>query len=159
VSRCAPSAAPRPETSRSYSPHYLAAVEGKCLNYLSSSHRRADCCLPTHCFNCHGFQHYLRDCKCLRKSSIALEVPKVVLQVPRGTLSSLGDKGTPGTSTPSVVSRFSDPDPVLPVVSVCFIPRSWDPMVEEAALGTIIAAPGRSCLEEIAVMVEQLDNL
>jgi hypothetical protein len=79
--------------------------------------------------------------------------------MPRDTLSSLGDEGTPDTSAPSIVSRFSDPNPVLPVVSVCFIPRSWDPMVEEAALGTIIAAPDRSCLEEIAVMVEQLDNL
>jgi hypothetical protein len=39
-----------------------------------------------------------------------------------------------------------------------FIPRSWDPVIEEAALGTTVAAPGRSCQEEIAVMVEQLAN-
>jgi hypothetical protein len=101
VRRCVPSAAPRPAASRSYSPLYLAVVEGKCLNYLSSSHRRADCCLPTCCFYCHGFWHHLRDCKRPRKSSLALEVPEAASQVPRGTLPSLGDKealGAPALS-------------------------------------------------------------
>jgi hypothetical protein len=156
--RCAPSAAPKPAASRSYSPCYLAAVEGKCLNCLSSSHRKADCCLPTCCFNCHGFQHHLRDCKRPRKSSIALEIPEAVSQVQRGTLPSLGDGGTPDAPTPSVASRFSEPDLILLVASTCFIPRLWDQVVEDVALGTTIVAPGRSCQEEIAVMVEQLDT-
>jgi hypothetical protein len=158
VRHCAPSAAPRPAASRSYSPRYLVIMEGKCLNCFSSSHRRADCCLHTHCFNFHGFWHHLSDCKCPRKSSRALEVPEAVSQVPRGTLSSLGDGGTTGAPTPSIASRFSEPDLILPIVSVCFIPRSWDPVVEEATLGTTITAPGHSCQEEIAIMVAQLDN-
>jgi hypothetical protein len=54
----APSAAPRP-----HSPHYLTAMEGRCLNCLSSCHKRADRRLPTRCFNCHGLRHHLRDCK------------------------------------------------------------------------------------------------
>jgi hypothetical protein len=134
----------------------LPAVEGKCLNCLSSFHRRADCCLPTRCFNYHGFQHHLRDCKRPCKSSIALEVPEAILQVSRGTLPSLGDIGTPGAPAPSVASHFFKLDLFLPIVSVCFIPRSLDPMVEEVALGTTIAAPSHSCQEEIAAMVEQL---
>jgi hypothetical protein len=126
---CAPSAAPKPVASRSYSPRYLTAVEDKCLNCLSFSHRRADCCLPTRCFNYLGFWHHLRDCKCPCRSSIALEVPKAVSHVPHDTHPSLGDGGTPGAPALSVASRFSEPDLELPVVSMCFIPRSWDPMV------------------------------
>jgi hypothetical protein len=138
--RCrAPSAAPR-----SYSPHYRATVEGRCLNCLSSSHRRAGCCLPTHCFNCHGLRHHLRDCKRPHKSSIVVGVSDAVSQAPRDTFVSLGDGGTPGTPAPSIASRFPKPDLVFPVESVCSIPRLWDPMVKEATLGTTIATPGRS---------------
>jgi hypothetical protein len=117
-----------------------------------------DCCLPTRYFNCHRFRHHPRDCKRPRKSSLALEVPKTVSHVPRGTLPSLRDGGTPGTPAPSIASRYFEPNLVLPIASVCFIPRLWDPVVEEATLGTTIAAPGHSCQEEITVMVEQLDN-
>jgi hypothetical protein len=146
----APSAAPR-----TYSPHYLAVMEDKCLNCLSSSHRRVNYCLPTRCRNYHGFRHHLRDCRRTHKSSIALEVFEVVLQAPRDTLPSLGDEGTP---TPSAANRFPEPDLVFLVASVCFISRSWNPMIEEATLGIIIVALGHSCQEEIAVMVEQLDS-
>jgi hypothetical protein len=87
-----------------------------------------------------------------------MDVSEAVSQAPCGTLPSFGDGGTFGTPAPSVASRFPEPDLVFPVASVYFIPRLWDPMVEEAALETTIAAPGRSCQEEIAVMVEQLAN-
>jgi hypothetical protein len=53
-------------------PRYLAATVGRCLNCLSSSCRRADCRLPTRCFNCHGFQHHLRDLMLPRNSPAAL---------------------------------------------------------------------------------------
>jgi hypothetical protein len=152
--RCrAPSAAPR-----LYSPHYRATVEGRCLNCLSSSHRRAGCCLPTHCFNCHGLRHHLRDCKRPHKSSIVVGVSDAVSQAPRDTFVSLGDGGTPGTPAPSIASRFPKPDLVFPVESVCSIPRLWDPMVEEATLGTTIATPGCSFQEEITILVEQQAN-
>jgi hypothetical protein len=147
VRRCAPSAAPK-----SYSPHYLVVVEGKCLNFLSSSHMRVDCCLPTRCFNCHGFQHHLGDYKRPCKSSIALDISKVVSQALRGTLLPHGDRGTPSALAPSVANCFPEADHIFPIASVCFIPRSWDPMIEEAALGTTVVAPGHSCQEEISVM-------
>jgi hypothetical protein len=67
----------------------------------------------------------------------------------RDTLSSHGDGGIPGASAPSIASCLSESDLIFPVVSVCFFPRSWDPMVEEAALGITIAAPCCSCQEEI----------
>jgi hypothetical protein len=118
--RCrAPSTAPR-----SYSPHYLAVMEGRCLNCLSPSHRRAKCYLPTQCFNCHGLRHHLRDCKCPRKSSIVVGVSDAALHASRDTLPSLGDGGTPGTPAPSIASRFSEPVPVFPVELVCSIPCS-----------------------------------
>jgi hypothetical protein len=130
----------------------------KYLNCLSSSHSRANCCLPTRCFNYHGFWHHLMDCKCPCKSSISFEVSEVVSQTPRDTLSSLGDKDTPSTQACSVASCFPEPDHSFPVASMYFIPRSWDLVIEEAALGTTVVASGRSCQEEIAIMVEQLSN-
>jgi hypothetical protein len=60
---CAPSGSPKP-----LSPRYLTVVVGRCLNCLSSSHRRVDCCLPTRCFNCHGLHHHLWDFKHPQKS-------------------------------------------------------------------------------------------
>jgi hypothetical protein len=149
----APSATPR-----SYSPRYLVAVEGRCLNCLSSSHRRVGCCLSTRCFNCHRLRHHLRDCKRPRKSSLVVGVFDAVSQALRDTLPSLGDGGTPGAPAPSVASCFPKPGLVFPVKSVCSIPRPWDPMVDEVVLGTIIAVPGRSFQEEIAIMVEQQAN-
>jgi hypothetical protein len=47
-----------------------AVVADKCLNYLSSSHRRADFHLPTRCFNCHRLHHHLRDCNHALKSYV-----------------------------------------------------------------------------------------
>jgi hypothetical protein len=121
--RChAPSGAPR-----SCSPHYLATVEGKCFNCLSPSHRRANYCLPTRCFNFHGRRHHLRDYKRSRKSSIVVGVSDAVSQAPRDTLLFLGDGGTPSAPAPSVGSRFSKPNLIFPVESVCSIPCSWDP--------------------------------
>jgi hypothetical protein len=77
----APSTAPR-----SYSPRYLAAVESRCLNCLFSFHMRADRCLLTRCFNCHGLCHHLRDCKRPRKSSLVIGVSDAVSQAPQDTL-------------------------------------------------------------------------
>jgi hypothetical protein len=74
------------------------------------------------------------------------------------TLLSLGDGGTPGAPAPSVACRFLKPDTIFPVESMCSIPRSWDPMVEETAFGTTIVALGHSFQEEMAVMMEQQAN-
>jgi hypothetical protein len=38
--------------------HYLAVVTVRCLNCLTSSHRRADCHLLTWCFNYHDLHHH-----------------------------------------------------------------------------------------------------
>jgi hypothetical protein len=157
-------------TLRPHSPRYDTVVKGRCLNYLSSSHKRADCFRPTRCFNCHGLRHHLWDCKRPRRSSVASiamdseacavavgrRVVWVASQAPHGTLPSLGDEGTPDAlaPTPSVARGFPEPDIVFPVAAVCSIPRLWDPMVEEAALGAAFGAPGRNCQEEIASMVE-----
>jgi hypothetical protein len=80
--------------------------------------------------------------------------------VSHGTLPSIGDEGTSDTqvSTPFVAGGFSEPDLVFPVASVCFIPHSWDPMVEEVVLGATVGALGRSCQEEVPDMVGQLAN-
>jgi hypothetical protein len=61
-------------------------------------------------------------------------------QASRGTLPSPGDVGTfdGQVSAPFVFGGFLEPDLAFPVASVCSIPRSWDPMVEEAAMGAII---------------------
>jgi hypothetical protein len=165
---------------RLHSPRYLAVVKGKCFNCLSSSHRRADRCLPTRCFNCLGFHHHLRDCKRPQRSPAALggshacavDASRCVVRASRdiscarptsqtqcGTFPSLGDGGTSGALAPStfVASDFPELD-LISVSSVCFTPRSWDPMVEEAALGATVGAPFHSYREEVAGMVEQLPN-
>jgi hypothetical protein len=145
----APSAAPRP-----HSPRYLTAMKGRCLNCLSSSHKRVDYCLPTCCFNCHGLRHHLQDYKRPRKSSTALRDS----EASHGTLSSLGDRGTSSAleSAPSEASSFLEPDHIFSRSSVCFISRSWDPMVAEAALGASAGVSFLSCQEEVVGMVEQL---
>jgi hypothetical protein len=155
-------------------------VKGKCFNCLSSSHRRADCCLPTRCFNCLGFCHHLRDCKCPRRSPAALgdshacaiDASRCVVRASRdiscarptsqtlcGTFSSLEDEGTSRALAPATfaASEFPEPD-LISVSSVCFTPRSWDPMVEETALGATVGALFHSYQEEVAGMVEQLPN-
>jgi hypothetical protein len=51
----------------------------------------------------------------------------------------------------------SESDLIFPIVSVCFFPRSWDPMVEEAALGIIIASPSivmSPCLNKLLPHVD-----
>jgi hypothetical protein len=85
-------------------------------------------------------------------------VSDTISQAPRDTLSSLAGGGNPGTLAPSIASHFLEPDLILPMDSMCSIPCFWDPMIEEAALGTTIAAPGHSFYEEIAIMVEQHAN-
>jgi hypothetical protein len=147
----APSAAPR-----LLSPRYLTTVEGRCLNYLSSSHRRVDCRLPTRCFNYHELRHHLRDCKLSQKSPIALGDS----EASRGTLQTLGDRCTSSEleSSPSDASSFPEPDHIFFMFSMCSIPRSWDPMVEEATLSASVGAPCHSSLEEVVSMVEQLAN-
>jgi hypothetical protein len=90
-----------------------------------------------------------RDVSCARPTSQAL----------RGTFSSLGDGGTFCALTPTTfaASDFPEPD-LISVSSVCFTPRSWDPMVEEAALGATVGAPFHTYQEEVVGMVEQLPN-
>jgi hypothetical protein len=97
--------------SRLHSSRYLAAVAGRCLNCLSSSHRREDCHLPTHCFNCHGLRYHLRDCKLPRKSLVALGDS----EASHVTLPSLGDKDSSSAleSSPSNASSFSEPDHIF----------------------------------------------
>jgi hypothetical protein len=138
------------------SPRYLVVVEGRCLNCLSSSHRRAECHLPICCFNCHGLCPHLRDCKLPQKSSIALGDSKASC----GSLPSRGDRGTSSAleSSPSDASSFPEPDRICLVSSVCSIPLSWDLMVEEATLGASIDAPCHSYLDKVVSMVEQPTN-
>jgi hypothetical protein len=76
------------------------------------------------------------------------------------TLPSLGDGDTFAAlaPTPSVASSFFEPDFFSPAPSICFIPLSWDPVIEEAALGATIDVLFGSSQEEVAGMVEQLTN-
>jgi hypothetical protein len=150
---CASSAVPM-----LHSHHYLTAVEGRCLNCLSPSHRRADHHVPTHCFNCHGFLHHLRDCKHPQKSPAFLGASEAACD----TYSPLRGRGKGTYRAPELASydasSFFEPNLVLPVSSVCFIPRSWDPMVEDVALGASVGALFHSCQEDAVGMVEQLAN-
>jgi hypothetical protein len=104
------------------------------------------------CFNFHALCHHLRDCKHPRNSSAAFGDSEATGR--RATK----DNSSASTSTPFVAGGFSEPDLLFPIASVCFIPCSWYPMVEEVALGAIIGAPGHSCDEEIAGIVEQPTN-
>jgi hypothetical protein len=42
----------------------------------------------------------------------------------------------------------------FPIASTCFISRSWDPIVDEAAMGATVDVPLHSCLEKVADMVD-----
>jgi hypothetical protein len=141
---------------RPQSPRYLTVVADKCLNCMSSSHRRVDCRIPTSCFNYHRLLHHLRDCSDPLKSHVLhfwggpeacsdvggqrlAQARRVVScahptsQASRGFLPPPRDGGTSDglTSRPLVTSGFPEPDLTFPDVSVCSIPRSWDPMVDE----------------------------
>jgi hypothetical protein len=127
----------------------------------------ADCYLPTCCFNCHRLRHHLRDCKRTQKSL-----------APLGAFEASHDahpplRGQRTSKAPELASSdaisFLKSDLIFPMASVCFIPRSWDPMVEEAALGASIWDPMveemalgasvgalfHSCKEDAVGMVEQ----
>jgi hypothetical protein len=154
---------------------------GRCLNCLSFSHKRVDCCLSTRCFNFHGFCHHLWDCKHPQKS-LALHVldgskacvnangrcsvqarhdascARPVSQALRGTLPSLEDGDGLVSLAHFVICGFPEPDLAFPIASACFIPRSWDPMVDEAAMGKTVDVPLHSCLEKVADTVDQLVN-
>jgi hypothetical protein len=120
-------------TSRPSFSHYLIAVEGKCLNCLSSWQRKADCHLPTHCFNYHRLRHHLRNCKRHQNSPAALGYSEAhtdatgrhvirgrcgvsyahpAAQAPCGTLPSLGDGGASIAlaPTPSIACSFPKPN-------------------------------------------------
>jgi hypothetical protein len=163
------------------SPRYLTAVVGRCLNCLSSSHRRADCRLPTRCFNFHGLHHHLRNCKNPQKSPVVLSGSKArtdiggqhlvqarcdvswahpTSQASHGTLPSLRNVGSfDGLApTPFVSSGFPEPDLTFPIASVCSIPCPWDRMVEGAAMGVTIDVPFHYCHEKVAGMAEHMAN-
>jgi hypothetical protein len=78
----------------------------------------------------------------------------------RNTLTSLGVGDTFGALalTPSVTSGFPEPDLTFLVASVSLFLRSWDPMVEEAAMEATVDMSVRSCQEKVAGMVEKLAN-
>ncbi|CAL4885499.1 unnamed protein product [Urochloa decumbens] len=65
----APSSGPRPL------PPELA---DKCLNCLSTAHRRVDCKMPTRCLRCRGLHHLARHCKRPRRMAAGGAAPSAV---------------------------------------------------------------------------------
>jgi hypothetical protein len=98
-------------------------------------------------FSCSGGRRFVQarwDASCAHPASQAL----------CGTLPSLGDGDGLASSTPSITCGFPEPDLAFPIASTCFISRSWDPIVDEAAMGATVDVPLHSCLEKVADMVD-----
>jgi hypothetical protein len=129
--------------SRSHSPRYITSVKGKRLNCLSSFHKRADCKRSRRSLAALGHtQACTMDAgKCVIRPAMTF----LVLVLPHKQCMTLSCPL--GMEAPPMLWRWHPlllvASPCLSLISVssvCFTPRSWDPMVEEAALGATVGA-------------------